>query len=688
MRAMSLVPMPKRVQHQGGHWRLPRDVYVVIDPHEAVRDLFAGEDFCRAAKKYAGRSGGGAGGGGEGTRFHVTVSHEAIAPKAEIRVRFEPAISHEQGYQLTIAKDGITLAARTKPGVFYAFQTLLQILRNAAAQGLSHLPCTIIEDWPDFPSRGFYHDISRGKVPTLDTLLHIVEDLGRLKYNEFQLYVENVFEFRRHPAMYDDTTPLTASEILRIDAACRERHIEFVPSMASLGHFDKILKRPAYRHLAEAEPADLKKAGITTWCDDPWTLCVTDPAAKTLLKEMVDEFVPNFTSAQFNICCDESWDLGKGRSKPLADEIGVGKLYIDWINFCADLAQRHGKRIQMWGDIILNHPELIAQLPADATLLEWGYESHHAFDEHLKLFAERTAETGKNFYAAPGTASWLSLASRTRNALGNIANAARAGLKHGATGLLVTDWGDHGHQQLWAVSMLPLAYGAAAGWNVAACVDPSIRETPNWQTGIIPAGNDPADRKLQPFLHAASLHLFGDDSGKIAALAYSLGLTYERFTWQRFNGSLDWFLFREKWDVPHYINRVEPGDLDRVKGACERFILELEALKSHRADGKILIAELLLTARTILHVCKRTALRIAWLAAAPAQRNATHEAKRTAKPRRLPPTFKPAMALMAKDARALKKDFSALWRKRNKESRLQDLRAEFRRLREEYKQFA
>ncbi len=216
----------------------------------------------------------------------------------------------------------------------------------------------------------------------MDTLLQLIDDLGHLKINEFQIYIENTFEFRRHPQMYDDTTPFTAEEILLLDAACRARHIDFVPSLTSLGHFEKILKRPTFRHLAEADPDELKKAGIKTWCDDPWTLCVTDPAAKQFLKEMYDEFVPNFSSPQFNICCDESWDLGKGRSKELADKIGVGQMYVDWVNYCNTLSKSHGKRIQMWGDIILNHPELISQLPADATLLEWGYESHHAFDEH------------------------------------------------------------------------------------------------------------------------------------------------------------------------------------------------------------------------------------------------------------------------------------------------------------------
>jgi len=47
----------------------------------------------------------------------------------------------------------------------------------------------------------------------------------------------------------------------------------------------------------------------------------------------------------------------------------------------------------------------------------------------------------------------------------NIDNAARYGKKHGAIGLLNTDWGDNGHLQYLPVSYAGFAYGAAMSWN-------------------------------------------------------------------------------------------------------------------------------------------------------------------------------------------------------------------------------
>ena len=697
MKPLLLLPTPKSIKPAPGRYTLTASLFISLEDHPATRDIFAAERFILEAQPLT------------GTDMHIAIvppgAGPISAPPEEIRVRYNDKIEHDQGYILLIARTGIEISARSAPGTFYAFQTLLQILRQTAAPAGGgnrkskiknrkslRLPELSITDHPDFPRRGFYHDCSRGKVPTIDTLLQLIDDLGHLKYNEFQLYIENVFEFRKYPQMYDDTTPFTAEEILLLDSACKARHIDFVPSLTSLGHFEKILSRPAFRHLAEVEPEELKKAGVKTWSEQPWTLCTTDPAARQFLKNMYDEFVPNFTSPQFNICCDESWDLGKGRSKPEADKIGTGQMYVNWVNYCNGLSKGLGKRIQMWGDIILNHPELIPQLPEDATLLEWGYESHHKFDEHCATFAQRIRDKSRggdqSFYVAPGTTSWLSLASRTRNAFGNIHNAANAGLKHGAAGLLLTDWGDNGHQQLLAVSMLQIAYAAAASWNLNSIPNPAIKDPPNWDTGLVPAGSKESDRALTPFLQATSLHLFQDPTKTIASLAYDLGLTYERFSWQRFNGSLEWFLFREKWDFPNYVNRATHKDLPKVIAATEKLIPQFKRARFDHPNADIIREEFLLTCAQIIHTCKRTALRQQWLAADPATRNPEHEELRLLPPKPLPKNFTSELSKLEKDAAHLGTQYATLWLARNKPSRLEDILKEFQRLRTEYKTFA
>jgi hypothetical protein len=95
--------------------------------------------------------------------------------------------------------------------------------------------------------------------------------------------------------------------------------------------------------------------------------------------------------------------------------------------------------------------------------LEWGYEADHPFDAHGAQFAA----AGVPFYVCPGTSSWNSLAGRTANMLENLRSAAENGLKHGACGYLITDWGDGGHWQPLAVSLAGFAYGAGVAWGLA-----------------------------------------------------------------------------------------------------------------------------------------------------------------------------------------------------------------------------
>src|SRR6185437_16241030 len=101
--------------------------------------------------------------------------------------------------------------------------------------------------------RGVMLDISRGKVPTLKTLFHLVDEISTYKINMLQLYTEDTFCSRRHPRIGQGSGALSAEDIVALDLYCRERHIELVPCLQSFGHMRKILELPDYAHLAESD---------------------------------------------------------------------------------------------------------------------------------------------------------------------------------------------------------------------------------------------------------------------------------------------------------------------------------------------------------------------------------------------------------------------------------------------------
>ena len=75
----------------------------------------------------------------------------------------------------------------------------------------------MIEDGPDIKHRGYYLDVTRGRVPQMAYLKKVVDRLCRYKINEFQLYVEHTYMFAGLSEMWRDETPLTAEEIMELD---------------------------------------------------------------------------------------------------------------------------------------------------------------------------------------------------------------------------------------------------------------------------------------------------------------------------------------------------------------------------------------------------------------------------------------------------------------------------------------
>lgn len=372
---------------------------------------------------------------------------------------------NRDGYRLRVTPRGIRIEAESVVGARHGMHTLAQVVVQCPG---GCLPALDVHDWPDFVDRGIYYDVCRGRVPKLEWLLRMAECLARFKINHLQLYIEHTFAFRRHPDIGKDASPLAAEDILRLDAHCRELGIELVPSLASLGHLATVLKHPQYRHLAEdwgvgrfVDPDACNRKPVPGMYG--WTLSPANPRIYDFLDALFAEFLPVFSSRRFNVCCDEAWDLGWGQSYRLCRKLGKGRVYLNHILKLRQMAAKYGKTIMFWGDIIRQHPELIPEIPKDVTVLDWGYPWDHNFDA-IRDFRK----VGLPFFACPGTSSWISLFPRLPNAMANIAGFARAGHRHGAGGLLTTDWGDGGHYNFMEYSWYGYLTGAEQGWNTGA----------------------------------------------------------------------------------------------------------------------------------------------------------------------------------------------------------------------------
>ena len=231
-------------------------------------------------------------------------------------IRLSKVEGEKEAYKLSINEKGVQIIGGSSIGLFYGLQTLRQIIR----QQRTSLNYMMIEDKPYFKHRGFYHDVTRGKVPTLETLKQLVDRLAYYKINQFQLYIEYTFAFKGMSEVWVDKDPLTAEEILILDAYCKERHIELIPSLSTFGHLYEVLRTHSFTELCELEHVREEPYLFT---GRNHTLNATDVRSIELVKNMLEQYIPLFSSDTFNICCDETFELGKGKSKAYADEVGV-----------------------------------------------------------------------------------------------------------------------------------------------------------------------------------------------------------------------------------------------------------------------------------------------------------------------------------------------------------------------------
>ena len=432
-------------------------------------------------------------------------------------------------------------------------------------------------------------DISRDRVPTRATLSSLVELMELARINHFELYTEHTFAYAAHETVWRDASPMTANDIRWLDQLCAAKGIELVANQACFGHMERWLKHDAYRCYAEAPD------GWTTSWGAKWQAAVLHPddASFDLVRMLFEELLPNFSSNVVNINCDETFELGKGRSEQRVRERGRGQVYLDFVARIVEDLHRQEKQVLFWGDVIRQHPELVKKLPkssttADTTALVWHYDAPlenpslpaglesilaevGITEDVLRGFAGQVpafSNHGVPFWVCPGTSTWNSLLGRLTNAKSNLIDAANVGAAHGAAGYLITDWGDNGHMQPVSASYAPLLYGAGVSW----CLDTN-REVDLAAT---------LDR-----------HVFHDGSGRLGAAFVRAADVYRQSGADAFNGSPLFYALLDKQGFFGGNSKPTEEGIARVLDELDNTAREIASSDPLCPDADVLKRELL-----------------------------------------------------------------------------------------------
>lgn len=307
--------------------------------------------------------------------------------EATLRLRYAPALWDlgEEGYRLETDPSGITITTRTRAGVFYAAQTLLQLVPESAFTGSGvgseaiALPAVTICDRPRFAWRGIMLDVARHffSVAYLRTFidrlaafkfnvlhLHLTDDQGwRVEIKAFPRLTQIgsqrpqtlVGHFNSEPHVFDGMPYggfYTQEELRDLVAYALERGVTIVPEIDLPGHMQAaICAYPAWGNL------DTPVEVSTVWGISIHTLNAKDEtvaAMKTILSEVMEIFPGPYIHIGGDEAKKEEWQTSahaqeKIRALGLHDEHGLQSWYIRQME--AHIAAA-GRRLIGWSEIL------------------------------------------------------------------------------------------------------------------------------------------------------------------------------------------------------------------------------------------------------------------------------------------------------------------------------------------------
>ena len=147
-----------------------------------------------------------------GVKVEITDNSDGSikADKNMVYCRLAPSITNREAYKMKIAKDRIEIEAGAPAGIFYAMQTIRQLLPPEINRGSLNrdmtwaVPCVVIEDEPRYPYRGLLLDVCR-HFSSVTAVKHYIDLLAFHKINRFHWHLTDDqgwrIEIKKYPKL-------------------------------------------------------------------------------------------------------------------------------------------------------------------------------------------------------------------------------------------------------------------------------------------------------------------------------------------------------------------------------------------------------------------------------------------------------------------------------------------------------
>ncbi len=346
-----------------------------------------------------------------------------------------------EAYRITVNTNKVLVSAKTDAGLFYALQTLRQLIVDK--ENNSYIPEVDIEDYPAFAYRGVMMDFSHGGLLTEQEIKNQIDFLSRWKMNQYYFYNEVSIEMKGYP-LINYNACYSQEQIKRIIAYAKERHIDVIPFVNFYSHLHELLRLEKYSGLA------IGKYGHDL---DPDNIEV-----QTLLSDWIKQYVDIFPTPFIHVGFDESWETERLTAED--PSIKPKGLYLKQLNFVTKELQNYNKTVMVWTDISKNYPDILSEFPKKLIPVIWEYSDDPS---KINKWIEPVKEEKMPFFVQSAVDSWGNVYPASNYTFDNIDICLKTSRDEKAIGYITSVWTD-AVQPLLRNTWLFMAYGSIGAW--------------------------------------------------------------------------------------------------------------------------------------------------------------------------------------------------------------------------------
>lgn len=288
-------------------------------------------------------------------------------PAGSVYLRLDPSHSAlgDEGYELTVGADRVSLTAREPAGLFYGMQTIRQLMPVAVEHGAAigrrlTIRGARVRDVPRYEWRGMMLDVSRHFLP-IEDVKRFVDYLALYKLNRLHLHLSDDQGWRIEIKSWPNLTKhggstevgggpggfYTQEQFKDLVAYATAHYVTIVPEIDMPGHTNAALASYAELNCDGKAPALYTgtRVGFSTLCSERDTVYA-------FIDDVVREIGALIPTPYFHMGGDEVEKL-------------TSEQYRGFVERVQEIVERNGKRMIGWGDIAP------ARLSPNAILQHW-----------------------------------------------------------------------------------------------------------------------------------------------------------------------------------------------------------------------------------------------------------------------------------------------------------------------------